>query len=177
MDAKGPHAADVPPYEPNPAYAQQPTMQQHDPYNAAPYNNAPIQQYPQQPMASPPVEQPKQEFYGGQPGTPQHQASMPMQQPPVQQSQYQTATPIANLGEGAAPVDCPCCHMRALTRPEYHSGNTTNAWAALLCFCLCLGCIPYLMRSLKDVEHKCGNCGALLATWHNSGRVVVHQHS
>lgn len=81
-------------------------------------------------MASPPMDQPKQEFYPGQPGTPQHQASMPMQQQqqqqPIQQSGYQTATPLANLGEGAAPVDCPCCHMRALTRTEYHSGNTTK---------------------------------------------------
>ncbi|KAL8896272.1 MAG: hypothetical protein Q9207_007785 [Kuettlingeria erythrocarpa] len=152
MDPKGPHSADVPPYEPNPAYTQQPTMQHHEyvpsrthftslsikantsspsSYNTGAPNNAPIQQYPQQPMASPPMDQPKQEFYPGQPGTPQHQASMPMQQQqqqqqPMPQSGYQTATPLANLGEGAAPVDCPCCHMRALTRPEYHSGNTTK---------------------------------------------------
>ncbi len=95
-------------------------------YNTAPYNNVPIQQHPQQPMASPPMDQPKHEFYPGQPGTPQHQASMPMQQQPTQQSGYQTSVPLANLQEAAAPVDCPACHMRALTRTDYHSGGTTK---------------------------------------------------
>ncbi|KAI4229010.1 MAG: hypothetical protein LQ349_006457 [Xanthoria aureola] len=170
----------VPPYEPNPAYAQ-PPMQHHD----SSYNNQ-IHQYPQQqqytPMSSPPIhDQPKQEYYSGQENNPTPnypQQTMPVQQHQAQVAQaYHTATPIANLGEGAAPVDCPCCHMRALTKTEYHSGNTTNAWAAVICFCFCLGCIPYLIRSLKDVEHKCGHCGVLLATWHNSGRVVVHQHA
>lgn len=40
----------------------------------------------------------------------------------------------------------------------------------LLCF------IPYLMNSLKDVQHRCGNCGVLLATWHKSGTVETHVH-
>ena len=52
----------------------------------------------------------------------------------------------------------------------------SSGWAAILCFCCCLGCIPYLMSSLKDVEHSCGKCGAKLATWHNSGRVQVLQN-
>ncbi|KAI4182889.1 MAG: hypothetical protein L6R41_005725 [Letrouitia leprolyta] len=118
----------VPPYEPNPSFAQ-PQMQHHDSYN-----NAPIQQYPpqqqqpyQSPMASPPVTEQKHEYYPTQAAMPQHQPSNPIpQQHPPQQSQYQIATPIQSLGEGAAPVDCPCCHMRALTKTEYHSGNTTN---------------------------------------------------
>ena len=55
--------------------------------------------------------------------------------------------------------------------------GAVSAWAALLCFCCFLGCVPFMMRSLKDVEHHCGKCGVLLATWHNSGRVVVHQHA
>ncbi|KAI4124795.1 MAG: hypothetical protein LQ338_004621 [Usnochroma carphineum] len=179
---------DVPPYEPNPSFTQQPQMQHHDSYNNAPIQQYPQQQYQQQyqqqhqqqPMVSPPMDQQKHEYYPSQAATPQHQPSMPTQQPvqqPVQQIGYQTATPLQNLQEAAAPVDCPCCRMRALTRTEYHSGNTTNAWAALVCVFFCLGCIPYLLRSLKDVEHKCGNCGVLLATWHNSGRVVVHQHA
>ena len=51
-----------------------------------------------------------------------------------------------------------------------------SGWAAILCFCCCLGCVPYLMSSLKDVEHSCGKCGAKLAKWHNSGRVNVLQN-
>ncbi|KAI4281203.1 MAG: hypothetical protein L6R35_005702, partial [Caloplaca aegaea] len=188
----------VPPYEPNPAYTQQQPHMQHQEYVSphAPsylttttttttnkpllkssYNHAPIQPNPQQhqyPQQSP-MDPPKQEYYAGQEPTLQHHPSMPMQQA-VQQSGYHTATPLTNLESAAAPVDCPCCRMRALTKIECHSGNTTAAWAAILCFCCCLGCIPYMMRTLKDVEHKCGHCGVLLATWHNSGRTVVHQH-
>jgi len=52
----------------------------------------------------------------------------------------------------------------------------SRAWAAVMCVLFCLGCIPYLMSSLMDVKHKCGHCGALLATWHRSGRTVVHAH-
>lgn len=44
------------------------------------------------------------------------------------------------------------------------------------CFTLCLCFIPYMMNSLKDVQHNCGNCGVLLATWHKSGSVDVHMH-
>jgi hypothetical protein len=33
------------------------------------------------------------------------------------------------------------------------------------------------MNSLKDVQHKCGRGGVLLATWHRSGTTEVHIHS
>lgn len=91
-----------------------------------------------------------------------------------QPSGYNTATPLHALQRGTTPVDCPVCGQREMTRVEPRSGNTTHGWAAVLCCCACLGCIPYLMSSLKDVDHHCGKCGVMLATWHNSGRVEVH---
>ena len=57
---------------------------------------------------------------------PMHQNTMPMQQPMQTQSTYQTAVPLGNLQEAAAPVDCPVCRQRALTRTEYVAGNTTQ---------------------------------------------------
>ncbi|KAL2069871.1 hypothetical protein VTL71DRAFT_14550 [Oculimacula yallundae] len=90
---------------------------------------------------------------------------------------YQTATPLASLQGGPTPVDCPVCGVREMTRTEFVSGGSTHAWAALCCFCLCLGCIPYMVSSLKDCEHKCGSCGALLACWHRSGRTDVIAHA
>ncbi|KAL9123717.1 MAG: hypothetical protein Q9217_006881 [Psora testacea] len=93
------------------------------------------------------------------------------------QQQYQTAIPLGNLTDAAAPVDCPICKQRALTRVEKHSGNTVHAWAALSCLCFCLGCVPYLVKGLKDVEHYCGHCGTRLAVWKNSGRTVVEAHA
>jgi hypothetical protein len=44
---------------------------------------------------------------------------------PQQAPKYQHATPLHGLGESSAPVDCPSCRQRELTRVEYHSGQTT----------------------------------------------------
>lgn len=112
-------------------------------------------------------QQPQQAFAPAQ-GMPSHQQSGTV---------YQNATPIASLGRGPAPADCPACGQRAMTNVSYEIGNTTHAWALGLCCLVCLGCIPYVMNSLKDVAHKCGRCGVLLATWHRSGTTEVHIHS
>ena len=39
---------------------------------------------------------------------------------------YQNATPLASLQQGPAPVDCPVCNVREMTRTEYVSGGTTQ---------------------------------------------------
>jgi hypothetical protein len=80
-------------------------------------------------MASPPIE--KGSYYGQ--GPQPVQQGIPMQgfQQQQQQSQYHVAMPLQNLLEGAAPVDCPACHTRTLTRTEYVSGNTTM-WVPIL---------------------------------------------
>ncbi|KAJ5098738.1 LPS-induced tumor necrosis factor alpha factor [Penicillium argentinense] len=90
-------------------------------------------------------------------------------------SGYATAAPLHALQSAPAPVDCPSCGHREITRTEAVTGMTTHGWAAVLCCCCCLGCFPYLLSSLKDVDHYCGKCGIKLACWHNSGRVQVMQ--
>ncbi|KAH7230907.1 LITAF-like zinc ribbon domain-containing protein [Fusarium tricinctum] len=94
-------------------------------------------------------------------------------QTPHANSQYKSVAPIAALGRSPAPVDCPSCGQRALTATSFAVGNTTHGWAAAICFLFCLGCIPYLMNDAKDVEHKCGQCGITLATWHRSGTTEI----
>jgi len=137
---------------------------------AGEYNNDKAQYAPQAPP--PGVHQ--------DPNQNQHPDPAQQPQPQMQQgqkpTQYQSATPLGSLQQGAAPVDCPVCGVRELTRTEFVSGGTTHLSALLLCCCLCLGCIPYLATWFKDVEHKCGHCGALLAVWHRSGRTEVMQH-
>ncbi|KAI9854183.1 MAG: hypothetical protein M1824_000562 [Vezdaea acicularis] len=136
---------------------------------------------PQQPMGSPgpkPMMQPQMQHVGSnmsQPGMQQPQAA-PMAAPG--QRQYMNATPLTVLNRGAAPVDCPACGHRGLTRTTFETGNTTHVWA-LVCCCLTLVLtpLPYLMNSTKDVAHHCGHCGVLLATYHKSGTTEVHQHS
>ncbi|MCJ1341653.1 hypothetical protein MMC09_006949 [Bachmanniomyces sp. S44760] len=83
------------------------------------------QQYSTQTAGSPqPV------YQGQQPGQPMHQGQLPGQ--PMHQGQqvqsgqvYQSAIPISALTSNPAPVDCPACRQRALTRIMYHTGNTT----------------------------------------------------
>ncbi|TVY34863.1 hypothetical protein LOCC1_G007261 [Lachnellula occidentalis] len=97
--------------------------------------------------------------------------------PAAPRNNYQMATPLGSLQQGPAPVDCPVCGVREMTRTEFVSGGTTHLSAALCCFCFCLGCVPYIASWFKDCEHKCGNCGALLAVWHRSGRTEVLVHA
>jgi hypothetical protein len=159
-------------------HPQPPTYQQ-DP-SAQYTQQQPI--YPPQPQ-SPPPQQHAQHHGQPTPTFEEQQKAYPHPQPgmPPQQQQggtvYQNATPIASLGRGPAPADCPACGQRSMTSVGFESGNTTHAWAAALCCFACLGCIPYAMSSTKDVTHKCGRCGVLLATWHRSGSTEVHIHS
>ncbi|KAH8146022.1 uncharacterized protein LAJ45_09944 [Morchella importuna] len=84
-------------------------------------------------------------------------------------SQYLHAVPLHTLTRAPAPVDCPICNKRGMTKCAKKSGNFTHMCAAVTCAVSCLGCIPYLISSLKDVKHSCTSCGVLLAVWHRSG--------
>ena len=35
--------------------------------------------------------------------------------------------------------------------------------------------VPYLVDGWKNMNHYCGSCGVLMATWHRSGRTDVFQ--
>lgn len=74
-------------------------------------------------MATPPIETQKSEYYSG--AQPTGQAPQQMQSGTTQ-PMFQTAIPLASLQKAPAPVDCPICHTRAMTRTEFHSGNTTQ---------------------------------------------------
>jgi lipopolysaccharide-induced tumor necrosis factor-alpha factor len=61
---------------------------------------------------------------------PQQQNMLPphdySQQYIAPKNNYQNATPLASLQQGPAPVDCPVCNVREMTRTEYVSGGTTQ---------------------------------------------------
>ncbi|KAL2796249.1 LITAF-like zinc ribbon domain-containing protein [Aspergillus keveii] len=69
------------------------------------------------------------------------------------------STPIPSLAQSPAVVDCPFCRQRALTSTTHETGASTHTWALCLCIFLCIGFLPYLMDSFKDVQHRCGNVG------------------
>lgn len=53
----------------------------------------------------------------------QPQAQQPA--PSQQRNIYTHATPLGSLQEQPAPIDCPFCKVREMSRTEYHSGTTT----------------------------------------------------
>ncbi|TVY51768.1 hypothetical protein LCER1_G004976 [Lachnellula cervina] len=46
--------------------------------------------------------------------------------PAAPRNNYQIATPLGSLQQGPAPVDCPVCGVREMTRTEFVSGGTTQ---------------------------------------------------
>lgn len=80
-----------------------------------------VEQQPQY-TAEHPGMQPVQEKSYQQQGMPQQQ--MPQQQMPT--SNFASATPLVSLQQGPAPVDCPMCRVRQMTRVEFVSGGTTQ---------------------------------------------------
>ena len=75
------------------------------------------QPYPQQQPQSPAPHEHQQKAFGAAPGMPPQQPSGPV---------YQNATPIASLGRGPAPADCPACGQRSMTNCAFETGNTTQ---------------------------------------------------
>ncbi|KAL4754347.1 LITAF-like zinc ribbon domain-containing protein [Aspergillus terricola var. indicus] len=151
-----------------------------------PVHPAPVAQQGSQPPHQPTEHNPEiqaqamppQPYATGYPAgqsNPAPQMYPPQTYPPAQpQSQYPTAFPLHALQRTPQVVDCPACSQREMTRTEAVNGNSTHAWAAVLCCCACIGCIPYFVAAFKNVDHHCGKCGQLLATYHGSGHVVVH---
>ncbi|PKS13125.1 hypothetical protein jhhlp_000467 [Lomentospora prolificans] len=134
------------------------------------YQGAPPPVYQQQPVGAPqPLGSPQpQPGYG----PPQHQPTGFGAQYGIAPDAY--GVPLVSLAAQPAPVQCPNCHQRVMTAVGYEAGGFTHLMALLACCVICLGCIPYMIASLKDVHHKCPNCNTPLATYHRSGRTEVH---
>jgi lipopolysaccharide-induced tumor necrosis factor-alpha factor len=80
------------------------------------YQQAPAQQQYVQPQMQQQLAQPQVQYI-----------QVPVQQAAVATtSTFAAATPLASLQEFPAPVDCPLCKFRQMTRTEYLSGNKTE---------------------------------------------------
>jgi hypothetical protein len=105
-----------------------------------------------------------------------NQTGMQVPNPAVQNSTTTYATPLQALNRYPATVHCSKCGKTCMTRTTYVTGNTNHAVAlGLFCFTLFFFWVAYLVDSWKNVNHQCGNCGTMLATWHPSGRIDVFQ--
>jgi len=99
-------------------YHQQPIQAYTTPqYEQQPSEKGPVAQVHQVPMQQ--AQQPMQQMQQGQP---QQQPAQPLFQPRA----YQTATPLNVLGRSGAPVDCPVCGQRTMTRTTPVVGNTNQ---------------------------------------------------
>jgi len=75
-----------------------------------------------------------------------------------------------------AMVNCRMCGCNGLTRTEFVIGNTNHALATVFFFTTgVFFWIPYKIKSWRNINHQCGICGVLVATWHKSGRIDVFQ--
>ncbi|KRX09271.1 hypothetical protein PPERSA_05940 [Pseudocohnilembus persalinus] len=60
-------------------------------------------------------------------------------------------------------LHCPHCQMAVQSIILYKVGTKTNLWAAGLFVLTVVGAaIPYLLKSTKEVYHKCSRCNAIL---------------
>ncbi|KAF7854542.1 hypothetical protein EAF04_010351 [Stromatinia cepivora] len=92
---------------------------------------------------------------------------------PGNKYENQHPAPLTTLQKESRLVRCPRCGVVEYTQVEWVSGGTTDISALICCLCFCLPCVPYLMTSFKDVHHKCGNCGLVVAIWKRSGKTEV----
>ncbi|KAG8432923.1 hypothetical protein GDO86_017259 [Hymenochirus boettgeri] len=88
-------------------------------------------------------------------------------QPPVTVQTVYVHQP-QNFFDRPVQMCCRFCNSMITTRLEYSSGAL--AWLSCGGLCLfgcCAGCclIPFCIDSLKDVDHYCTNCHALLGSY------------
>lgn len=122
-------------------------------------------------------------LYSLTPSAPSAQISNPEMGPSAMRSTMEYAQPHPTrpqqeiayktpFGEVSVPIQCPVCQQQTISKIKHVSGNYTFVWAAGLCATLCLGCIPFCVGRLKNIEHTCSNCNTKLATWHRHDRRV-----
>ncbi|KAM3916683.1 lipopolysaccharide-induced tumor necrosis factor-alpha factor isoform 1-T2 [Leptodactylus fuscus] len=119
-----------------------------------------------QPYPPPPPLQPGMEAKPLNPTPPYVVQPVPMQAPVTVQTVY-VQQPVT-FHDRPIQLCCPNCSRLTTTRLVHTSG----ALAWLSCGGLCLlgcgfGCclIPFCIDSLKDVDHYCANCHALLGSY------------
>jgi len=98
---------------------------------------------------------------------------------PVQQNDKsgEIAIPISLLGRYQAPVECPACSRRTVTVVKHKNGKGTHTWAGILFVTTFIGgVVPYTMDYFKNVQHRCGRCGVVLATNHFGSGTEAHVH-
>ncbi|XP_053402681.1 lipopolysaccharide-induced tumor necrosis factor-alpha factor homolog [Mercenaria mercenaria] len=74
----------------------------------------------------------------------------------------QPVTVVQTYRECSLRIVCPFCHAEVVTSTYYEPGTLTWLACFLIVLFFPLGCclIPFCMDGMKDVVHRCPNCGA-----------------
>jgi LITAF-like zinc ribbon domain len=83
--------------------------------------------------------------------------SQPSSQPAPETSYMMAPVPF---GTHSQPITCMNCKKKGMSRVTAENGTMVFVSAAVCCFCVCLGCIPFMIDSLKDHNHFCQHCNA-----------------
>lgn len=88
-------------------------------------------------------------------------------------------TPLQNLAETPANVDCPRCKAVVKTEVEKESGDQVSMWACICCLVTGLLCVwlPCVIDDCKDTVHSCSVCHLRLATRTAGGAVKVEANA
>lgn len=71
--------------------------------------------------------------------------------------------PLIHWGRRPIQITCPYCQRSITTRVRTSSTVVTFLLALGLCFvCLCLGLIPFFLKSCKKSTHICPDCNRIL---------------
>ncbi|KAI0890981.1 hypothetical protein F4806DRAFT_338909 [Annulohypoxylon nitens] len=74
-------------------------------------------------------------------------------------------TPLKNLTETPAWIDCPFCNKRAMTRASKEGTTMQTVVGCLLCLCcVCLACLPCMCGWLQNTHIYCTSCSIRIAT-------------
>ncbi|CAJ0598321.1 unnamed protein product [Cylicocyclus nassatus] len=80
---------------------------------------------------------------------------------------YQTAISVT-FGRNAVSMVCPYCYRQVVTRTSPKCGPITHFLTPAMFLLGCWLCflIHLCLRSCKDIEHVCPNCGKILGIYH-----------
>ncbi|KAM0797169.1 hypothetical protein BDR22DRAFT_466358 [Usnea florida] len=83
-------------------------------------------------------------------------------------------TPLDQLLEVPAFIDCPYCKRRTQTRVTHEDSTAATLAGVICCMLTCIGtCIPCLLGWCQDTNHYCSGCNKQVTHRPHDGAIIV----
>ncbi|KAL0280514.1 UNVERIFIED_CONTAM: hypothetical protein PYX00_001783 [Menopon gallinae] len=71
------------------------------------------------------------------------------------------------VGPGPMGTTCPTCRRPIITKTKTVIQKSAHiaCFVLFICGCCFCSCIPYCMKSFKDVQHRCPDCGTFIGVY------------